>query len=99
MRAVGCLLCMNPGRGGDDAQQPDFARTPFRQDVERGRAGMPGCQHRVEREDVGAAQILRQVGVIGHGCERLGIAEEAQVGDDRIVDDRQKAGQESEAGT
>ncbi len=85
-------------RRGDNAQEAGFARATFRQNVERGRARVSGRQHRIQREDVGAAEVFGQVRVVGHRCESFRVAKKSEMRDDRIVNDREKAGQEPEPG-
>jgi len=57
---------------------------------------MPRREHRVERENGGAVETLGQIGIVRYRGERVRIAKESQMRDDRVVDDAQKAGQKPE---
>jgi hypothetical protein len=87
------------GRRGNQTHECDLLGVAFFEQMQRGRTGVAGREHRVEHVNVAAFEALRHVGVVRYRFERRRVAIKAEMRDLGIFDHREKSRQEAEART
>src|ERR1700730_3443301 len=96
---MGVVQRLRPFRSGDDANETQVFDdgAAGQQQVDRCDCGTARREHRIEYERAAAVQIVRQVHVVRHRAQRVGIAKDADVRDLRLRHQRMAARHESQA--